>query len=1179
MDFKTVRIPYWGRAKYNVYGTGDSIRSIIQNYMGPAGGGSAAGGGDGYGGNENRGGNGTSFFAYLSKTSNVFPGLELVSTALTDTIYVYGFRDMENVQTLIGDMSNSGFTANYDIQGIPESGMTVRVYGNGTTGTSIEFAVNNSIPDEGTLTIPVAVNINDNPLDPYHTTWYNNATSVRSVNLTYSWKVDRGGSSNYIMDLSNERAGVNVSAVTAQGDILYPNSIAALTCSASTFIGTAPVEGVLYSINTQPQFHAQGLSISTENNKGLVHFASNFNFDGPTLPIDIIATLDNANIATKTMTIDKNYPGQDGQAAVTRWIVVDNNVVKFNPNTSALTPSYLYASAMTQVGGDEPFYDTGTTIYCGYDTNTPTQMLTSSGLKTEWAVSSYTFALKNTDNVYYEIEKVPTIWDGYNGESGATGDDAWYLTLDNDNASINCDASGNILTGAVKPVCHGKLYHGNEWVQDAEFSVNYSPATGVYTGVTNGILTISGRPSFNFTGDILNISVTGKTNILGVETERDVKTMTIVKSKAGADGKAGVSYWLEPNFTDIIYDPNTNEYNPHSITCSVKKQVGDGEIEDASDAYIKYAWQRKSDGQILSPQTYSTGIPVTTGDCVNNLRLILSAYNADDSLVDYENIDIIKGGVNGSNGGGSMWYLSLDNDNASINCNASGSIYPYAVRPVCHAKLYYGETQQTSAVYNVSYTGATGITTSVTNGVLTIACGQNFNFDSDVLYITVDGMSGNTQTIADTKIMTISKNYAGTPGEDGTPGKDAITYWLVPSSTEIIYHVNKTSNKVDPAHIDCQKWKQEGQNPAASGSSVAASILYQMRYPSGSYTNQYNFPTTGVDITENYCTAYTSMRLTMVTGTSSTGLIPVDVEDIDIIRDGTNGTDGRDGTDGADGKDGRNGAAIRGPYDYYQYSGVTRDWCNGETSSTISDCDKWIDVVVKDGVYYYCKTAIHNGMVKNYINNSTYFVSGQTFDFIATNLLLASAASINFLTNNELYLRDSNNQITAGAKGGDSVNFWAGSNIPADAPFKVKNDGSFSATTGRIGPYTLTSQGLSGSANTGTIPGVGTLKLVSSYSLAGLNITVSASTYRDEYIWNQAGITAQKKNSSNQTTKLTTLSTGGLSTDGDISRSGEQVVTANDASSTKAPILHIVHCTQAEYNSMTKDNNTMYVIE
>lgn len=152
--------------------------------------------------------------------------------------------------------------------------------------------------------------------------------------------------------------------------------------------------------------------------------------------------------------------------------------------------------------------------------------------------------------------------------------------------------------------------------------------------------------------------------------------------------------------------------------------------------------------------------------------------------------------------------------------------------------------------------------------------------------------------------------------------------------------------------------------------------------------------------------------------------------------------------------EGTPGATIRGPYDYATYSGTTRWWCDGTLNSGYSESDKWIDVIVKDGVYYYCSNTYY-GALAPWEDVEDNWTEGESFDFVATNLLLASGAAINFLTNNELYLRDSNNVVTAGARGGDNVNFWAGAANPSGAPYMVLNDGTIIAKKGSFGPMTI----------------------------------------------------------------------------------------------------------------------------
>lgn len=66
---------------------------------------------------------------------------------------------------------------------------------------------------------------------------------------------------------------------------------------------------------------------------------------------------------------------------------------------------------------------------------------------------------------------------------------------------------------------------------------------------------------------------------------------------------------------------------------------------------------------------------------------------------------------------------------------------------------------------------------------------------------------------------------------------------------------------------------------------------------------------------------------------------------------------------------------------------------------------------------------------------------------------MANNAAIDFLTGNEIYLRDNNGNITAGAAGGSGVSFWAGASEPSNAPFVVNADGSIKATSGTFSGF------------------------------------------------------------------------------------------------------------------------------
>lgn len=86
-------------------------------------------------------------------------------------------------------------------------------------------------------------------------------------------------------------------------------------------------------------------------------------------------------------------------------------------------------------------------------------------------------------------------------------------------------------------------------------------------------------------------------------------------------------------------------------------------------------------------------------------------------------------------------------------------------------------------------------------------------------------------------------------------------------------------------------------------------------------------------------------------------------------------------------------------------------------------------------------------------NNQNYWTESSAIEFIATKLILANNAHIEFGQGNQLLILDGNGNIVGGLSGlpsnGDSVTddyrLWLGAADPADAPFSVTHDGSLVA--------------------------------------------------------------------------------------------------------------------------------------
>ncbi len=360
MRFRKISIAYQGRDQYGGDLTKSTVKTMITSY-GTSGGGTGQSQGGGstnpsQGGDaENRGTNATSFFAFLSKTSGTYSAIDLAQGAVTDTIYITGYRNNEQAQTLVGDISHSAATPTFDITGLPSTGMSVDVIGNGTTGASLVLTVTSEIAeDSGTLTIPVAVNINQNQIDPYHATWHDQSNKCVQMTLKFSWTINRAASGDYVLDLSNQMAEVNCDSAGT----LYPASIATLQCTASTHYNGSLATGITYSAHTRDAFAATGFSINqtsgvlTFNYGDRERFYWNPNY--PALPIDIIAYKDGTAIATKTMTISRNYPAPDGTPAHTRYIVTDADVINYDPVTSAYSKTQVVGRVMLQVGDQLP---------------------------------------------------------------------------------------------------------------------------------------------------------------------------------------------------------------------------------------------------------------------------------------------------------------------------------------------------------------------------------------------------------------------------------------------------------------------------------------------------------------------------------------------------------------------------------------------------------------------------------------------------------------------------------------------------------------------------------------------------------------------------------------------------------------------------------------------------------
>ena len=608
----------------------------------------------------------------------------------------------------------------------------------------------------------------------------------------------------------------------------------------------------------------------------------------------------------------------------------------------------------------------------------------------------------------------------YYWELDSESQSSYVLDLTNDSAGINVDSSGNVLAGATKPTCKAVLYYGQEVVTGATFGISTpeeAAASGVSINTSTGVLTFGNN--FNFVGSSLEITVSA--TYLG---HTSIKIMTVSKNYPGADGTGATTRWIVPSVSAIKVDPNTGTITPATISAKVMKQVGEDEPVEDSTTTIWYGWETDKPNNI-----YSSPIPVVAA----YPYLALGLKNGEGNFYELETIPILEDGVNGSPGanGQSVYRLDLSNESAAINCDINGNLLPGAVRPKCTATLYYGVTKVSNAVYSFGETYGDGLTIDGSTGEITV--GNDFTWEGTSIGIVVNATAN--KILRGTATFTLSKNF---PGANGADGADAVNYWLALDADAIQVTSGGTAS---PSTISCKAYKQVGGNTPVELTSAETPYIY-WGYNTKNPSTRYSGETLTIDETKNYLT----FRLWDENNNTQ-----YDIETIPILHDGQNGKDGQ----------GRQGAAIRGPVEWLSTS--ARRWCsgNGNASGVSMEEDyQYIDIIFRivdsKKVYYVCTKSYTQKANTDWSTVSGFWKqTDEQYEFVASKVLLADNAYIDFLTGNEIYLRDSGGTVTAGAAGGNGISFWAGNDQPGNAPFQVNYDGSLKSTKGTFGCLTI----------------------------------------------------------------------------------------------------------------------------
>ena len=786
MRFKSSTIQPGGRLSYGHYMAAGNVTSSVVKTAYYGNDTTTSIGGDTGGGNQDE--DTTGFYMFLSKESCEFDAQKLAISAQTDTIQVIGYKENQRVPTYVmaldqcvvvaddttGESAGLTTPANYGITGIPNTGLTVSVSNNGTTATTITVTVDSTIQGEGgSLYFPCNVilstgsEMGDDPV-----LWYNRQSKCERIDFEYSYTIERGSpSSSYSLQLTNDSAGINSDI---DGNVL--SGATRPQCTAELYFGTQKItSGVSFDITTPQAAAVSGLGINHTSGAllydGAAAVGELFGFEGTALDITFIATYSGFTF-TKIMTITKQYPGVDGTGATTRWIVPSVSVIKVDPNlNNNPTPSSVTAKVMKQVNDQQPEEDNSTTMYWGWDTQTPGTAYTGAITVVVAGHDNLVLGLKNSGGTFYELETIPLLEEGTNGTNGTSGSSVYRLDLSNENASINCDSSGTLLPGAVRPQCTATLYYGQDEVSDAYYYFYENYGNGISIDHTGGTITVSN--SFTWTGTSIGIVVMARTGGSN-GTPRGSATFTLSKNYPGANGEPAVSYWLSPSASAIRVDASGNT-SPSTITCEAFKQVGDNTPEKLSyNGSPTIYWGYNT----YDPPTRYTGQTITVDSGQTYICFQLYDYIGEAITYDLETIPILHDGKDGEDGQGrngaailgpTEWTSAMERRWHSGNDTAIGTpteedrmFLDIIVRVVNGEKVYY--------YCNTSYTQRSNTSWSSVSQYWTEA-DEQFDFVAAKLILasgaSIDFLTGNEIYLRDG-----SGNITA-----GAAGGNGISFW------------------------------------------------------------------------------------------------------------------------------------------------------------------------------------------------------------------------------------------------------------------------------------------------------------------------------------------------------------------------------------------------------------------
>lgn len=481
-------------------------------------------------------------------------------------------------------------------------------------------------------------------------------------------------------------------------------------------------------------------------------------------------------------------------------------------------------------------------------------------------------------------------------------------------------------------------------------------------------------------------------------------------------------------------------YEPATITLSAIVQNIDNP---------KYQWGRILNGSFRPYSVVLSSITITPA-YAGVIAVRVSGDNINDYVYASETISIIEDGASAIQY--KIVVKQLDRIVTSISCDANGN-----------PKLYY---QATAYLYKITgseeepcgdflcaiayYKGDSVVKADISQGYV-----NNYTFIVDGDYDSVRiGFSDGENVIVET---TIAKTYDGAPSE---------VYSIeILQNNKVVTTIASDAEgyaKLDPYAL-ARLYKQVGNDKKAVCSNyyckvVSVNIDDNMEHEeeSGVPVSDYEF-----EVADNYYDYFVVSYFDKASKKT--------VAEITVLRT-------YDGSAGKPGENGIPGCVIRRSE---WKSGI--QYRNDEGLKTVNT--RYIDAVLvraKNALGWrgYKCLQTHVSTSDNAPGNTSYWEEFPTNTVgILASLIIARDAKLDFLSGNEIRILDANDKVTAGVSGSGSgdagIRFYAGSDNPQNAPFRVNEkgelysskihaEGEVVATSGRIGGMKIIGNTLQG---------------------------------------------------------------------------------------------------------------------